>query len=105
MPRIPPMDSSSGTPSWLAALIAIAALSAAIVFGFYLFRHTERAALEAQNYRLAASLKPLRIEEASVKDRIKPLDEQIAERRARLDAVKEMGAAVLRCTHTRHGVV
>ncbi len=83
------MDSSSGTPSWLAALIAIAALSAAIVFGFYLFRHTERAALEAQNYRLAASLKPLRIEEASVKDRIKPLDEQIAERRARLDAVKE----------------
>ena len=84
------MDSStSGTPSWLAALIAIAALGAAVVFGLYMFRHTERAALEAQNYRLAASLSPLRIEEQAVKDRIKPLEEQIADRRARLDAIKE----------------
>ncbi len=87
------MDSTSGTPNWFAALIAIVALGAAAVFGLYLLRHTERAALEAQNYRLASSLKPLRVQEAAVKDRIKPLDEQIAERRARLDAVRELDNA------------
>lgn len=86
------MDHSSGTPSWLAALIAIAALAAAVVFGFYLVRHAERAALEGQNYRMAAQLKPLRIQEQAEKDRIKPLDEAIADRRVRLDAVRENAA-------------
>ena len=76
------MDTTAPTPSWMVGLLVIFALASAAVFGLYLYRHTERAALEEQHALLTAQLVPLREQAAQLEDSIPSLDKQIQQRRA-----------------------
>ena len=78
------MDTSAPTPSWMVGLIVIFALAAAAVFGLFLYRHTERAALEEQHAVLTGQLVPLRESARQLEDALAPMDKQIQQRRALL---------------------
>ncbi len=81
------MDNSTSTPNWMVGLIVIFALASAAVFGLYLYRHTQRAALEEQHAHLAAIVVPLRTAAANREDSIPPLDKQLQNRRALLQPI------------------
>ena len=78
------MDTTAPTPSWLVGLLVIFSLSAAAVFGLFLYRHAERSSLEEQHAILNSQLVPLREAAAQLEDAVPPMDKQIANRRALL---------------------
>ena len=82
------MDTTAPTPSWMVGLLVIFALASAAVFGLYLYRHTERAALEEQHALLNAQLVPLREQAAQLEDSIPSLDKQIQQRRALIQPIE-----------------
>lgn len=82
------MDNSTTTPNWMVGLMVIFALASAAVFGLYLFRHTQRAALEEQHANMFNAVVPLRVIAASREDAIPPLDKQIQNRRSLLEPIE-----------------
>ncbi len=81
--------SSSGSPTWLVALMVVLAVAAAVTFGLFLDRHAQAAAYQTEFTALKIELEQLRIRQAALKDRLPKLDEGIRLRREQSLALEE----------------
>jgi hypothetical protein len=81
--------SSSGSPTWLIALMVVLAVAAAVTFGLFLDRHAQAAAYQNQFTALKIELEQLRVRQASLKDQVPKLDESIRLRREQALALEE----------------
>ena len=81
--------SSSGSPTWLVALMVVLAIAVAATFGLFLDRHAQAAAYQTQFSALKIELEQLRLRHAAVKDMVPVLDEGIRTRREQALALEE----------------
>jgi NAD-dependent DNA ligase len=82
--------SSSGSPTWLIALMVVLAIAAAVTFALFVDRHAKAAALTNQYIALKEiELPQLRVRKQQVADQIPKLDEAIRDRREKALALEE----------------
>lgn len=81
--------SSSGSPTWLVALMIVLAIAVAVTFGLFLDRHAQAAAYQTQFGALKIELEQMRVRQAALKDLVPVLDEGIRIRREQALALEE----------------
>ncbi len=81
--------SSSGSPTWLIALMVVFAVAAAVTLGLFLDRHAQAAVYQSEFVALKIELEQLRPRQAALKDLIPKLDESIRVRREQSLALSE----------------
>lgn len=81
--------SSSGSPTWLVALMVVLAIAVAATFGLFLVRHAQAAAYQTQFGALKIELEQMRLRHAALKDMVPVLDEGIRTRREQALALEE----------------
>lgn len=77
------MDQNARTPGWMVGLLIIFSLAAAATFGLFLYRHSEKAALNEHYLGLQKEIGALREYQIKVELEVPPLDNQIAARRVK----------------------
>ncbi len=81
--------SSSGSPTWLVALMIVLAIAVAATFGLFLDRHAQAAAYQTEFGALKIELEQMRIRHAALKGMVPVLDEGIRTRREQALALEE----------------
>ncbi len=83
------------TPSWLRGTIVLFALTSAITFGVYLWRHSRDAALLDHYARLKIERLALQARVPEIKKKLPPADQQIIERRTKIQAIADAETQII----------